>query len=199
MLIVITVATLLFASIIPMGGYVPSNIPNPWNDLLSGFGVSSSSSGSGTTTSTTNPQNIQRTGALEGCALGGVGGALLGGGVGFIAGGPIGGIAGLILGGIGACTVAGWIGNLFPGPVTQAFNGLVSFTGPIGTFLQAIVAVEQYVYPFIQFGLDWIPYGQALILYEPAFAGLMAFFATVSGFMWMLAIAKLFRGVGTLG
>jgi len=203
-LILVTVATLLFATIIPMGGYVPANVPNPWNDLSSGFGVGSPSLGSGTVTQTQNPQNVQKTAALEGCALGATTGFLVAGaGIAFAAftggiGTPV-AIAAVAIGLGGGCALGGYIGNTFPSGTSQLFNSIVTATGPLGSFLQGIVAVEQYVYPFIQFALDWIPYESALVTYEPAFAGMMGVFVIIATLLWLFALAKLFRGVGSLG
>lgn len=204
--IIMTIATLLFAAIIPQFGYIPvsSNVPNPWNDLTSGIGASPATSGSGTVSSSNNPSNVQQNSALEGCTMGaGVGFALAGAGIALAAftggaslllllGGAIAGLG-------GGCAVGADIGAGSPAGVTQLWNSVVAATGPIGSFLQGIIAVEQYVYPFLKFVLDWIPYENALLYYQPEFAGIMGLFTGVSVLLWTLEGAKLFRGVGTLG
>lgn len=204
MLILCTTATLFMSIMIPMAGYSTPTVVNPWNDLLSGFGAQQSTVGAGTVTQTNQPQNVQHTAALQGCALGAATGFLIAGaGIAFavVTGGigtPI-AIGAVALGLGGGCALGGYIGNTFPASTSQLFNSIVSATGPIGSFLQGIVAVEQFVYPFIQFALDWIPYENALLLYEPAAATLMGVFVAVTVLLWLLTGAKLFRGVGALG
>ncbi len=203
-MITCTTATLLMSVIIPMGGYNIPNVTNPWNDLLSGFGATPPSAGSGTVTQTQTPQNVQHSAALQGCAMGATTGVLIAaGGIAFAAltggiGTPV-AIAAVAIGLGGGCLLGGYVGNTFPSTTSQLFNSIVSATGPLGTFLQGIVAVEQYVYPFIQFGLDWIPYEGSLLSYEPLFAALIGSLVTITSLLWLIFIAKLFRGVGTLG
>ncbi|HYT46660.1 MAG TPA: hypothetical protein VEP90_30315 [Methylomirabilota bacterium] len=203
-MMICTVATLLMSAIIPMGGYAIPNVTNPWNDLLAGFGATPASTGSGTITQTQTPQNVQHSAALQGCAMGATTGVLIAaGGIAFAAltggiGIPV-AIGAVAVGLGGGCLLGGYVGNSFPSTTSQLFNSIISATGPLGTFLQGIVAVEQYVYPFIQFGLDWIPYEASLLSYEPMFATLMGSLVAITSLLWLIFIAKLFRGVGTLG
>lgn len=200
MLVLVTTATLLASAIIPMGGYVPANIPNPLNDLFGGLGITTTTTGSATTTSANNPQNVQRTAALQGCLLGGLTGALVGAGVFGVLGLGVGAIPGAIVGFVSAggagCLLGAGIGSQFPVGTTQLFSSIISSTGPIGVFLQGVLAVEQYVYPFVQFAIDWIPYENALVTYEPAFASLWGVFVVIASMLWILKVAEMFRGIG---
>lgn len=182
-----------------MFGYQVAGVTNPWNDLTSGLGYGSPTTGS-LTINQANPQNIQHTAGVQGCALGGI---LLAIGAGAIAGIATGGLAavpvGLLVGGVVGCGAGGYIGNQFPAGTSQLFNSIISSTGPIGTFLQGITAALQYVYPFVQFVTDLVPYDFALASYEPAFGAMLGLIISMTLLWWILTLAEIWRGQGAVG
>ena len=188
-----------------MFGYTPPGVANPWNDLTAGLGFSQTiTTGSITVSQVPNTQNVQPSSAVQGCALGAAAGfAIAGAGIAFavLTGGigtPV-AIAAIAVGVGGGCGIGGYLGNQYPGSTSQLFNSIVSQTGPIGSFLQALSVALQYAYPFVQFATDYVPYSFALLSYEPAFAAILAVPVTLTILMWTLKLAELFRGTGSIG
>jgi hypothetical protein len=199
----LTAFTLLLSAIIPMFGYTPPGVTNPWADLTNGLGYQAPSTGSVTINQMGQPQNVQHSSAVQGCVLGGLAGAAAGAIVGGALGLGVGAIPGAVVGffGFGAlgCVAGGAVGNSFPTGTTQLFSSIVSATGPIGSFLQGVTTALQYVYPFVQFVIDWVPYEFALASYEPAYAGIMGIVISLAILMWVLRLADMWRGTGTMG
>lgn len=183
-----------------MFGYTVAGVTNPWSDLTQSLGYQTPTTGSLTVNQPGNPQNIQHTAGVQGCALGGL---ILAVGAGAAAGLLTGGLGavpvGLLVGGLVGCGLGGYLGNQFPAGTSQLFNSITSLTGPFGSFLQATTTALQYIYPFVQFVTDLLPYDFALASYEPAFAGMLGLVISMTILWWVLTLAEVWRGEGAVG
>lgn len=130
--------------------------------------------------------------SAQSCGLGG----LIGGGIGAIGFvlGPV-GIATTVLGGLAGCYISS---TFFPTQGSNLVQQFSSTLGPVGQFLQAVIAVLSYVNPIIKFIADSISYELSLFSAAPEIGVWLFPLQGVWMLMLFVYIAEYFRGTGTV-
>lgn len=186
--------------LVSMAYPLPSNAPNPMNDL-GAIGLNIAGSGPGSTGTINAPsaadQIAQANAVNEVCGLSGVGGLATGAVIGFAVGGPIGAVVGGAVGYFGVGAVGCSLAQQNPGAALSVANSLQATPlGVLGDTFQVFGIMMRYITVMAKVFPDTLGMMGAIAIQEPAVGGFLITLSSISAVWFGYSLVKLVRGAG---